>query len=60
MKCDISEASSASDTLCFIEKLDDGQSPKKKDYVSEYCECFFLIHYSNPSVYELSSFKNCM
>jgi hypothetical protein len=29
------EAEPAAKTLCFIKKLDNGQSPKKKDYVSK-------------------------
>ena len=55
MKHNILEASCASETLCFVEKLDNGQSPEKEDYGSEHYECFFLIHSSNPTVYELNS-----
>jgi len=49
------EASCASETLCFVEKLDNGQNPEKEDYGSEHYECSFLIHSSNPTVYELNS-----
>jgi hypothetical protein len=57
----ILEASCASETLCFIEEFDNEQSLEKEDYGSGHYECFFLIHSSNPSVYELNSvLQNCL
>jgi hypothetical protein len=56
MKHDILEASCASEMSCFIEELENGQSPEKEDYISDFYECFFLIHYSTTAVCELNSF----